>query len=70
MPRRKKGARQRANMDWAGRAVDGRKTILPLSHKAGFREVHDYSPELAERVAVSTDKGLHYAVERILEAAK
>ena len=27
-------------------------------------------PELADRVAVRTDKGLEYAVQRILEAAK
>jgi TIR domain len=56
--------------DLASREVDGKKAILPVWHKVGFRQVLGFSPELAERVAVSTEKGLEYAVERILEAAK
>jgi hypothetical protein len=56
--------------DLARREVDGKKAILPVWHKVGFRQVLECSPALAERAAVSTDKGLEYAVERILEAAK
>ncbi|MFZ0520209.1 MAG: toll/interleukin-1 receptor domain-containing protein [Candidatus Acidiferrales bacterium] len=56
--------------DLASREVDRKKAILPVWHKVGFRQVAECSPELAERLAVSTDKGLEYAVERILEATK
>jgi hypothetical protein len=56
--------------DLAGREVDGKKAILPVWHKVGFQHVFTYSPVLADRVAVSTDKGLEYVVQRILEAAK
>jgi len=36
----------------------------------GFQEVFGYSPVLADRVAISTDKGLEYVVRRTVEAAK
>lgn len=56
--------------DLAVREVSGKKLILPVWHKVGFQEVFDYSPVLADRVAISTDKGLEYVVQRIVEAAK
>ncbi len=56
--------------DLASREVDRRKAILPVWHKVGFQQVFKYSPVLADRVAVSTDKGLEYAVQRIVEAAQ
>jgi hypothetical protein len=56
--------------DLAGREVDGKKAILPVWHKVGFQQVFTYSPVLADRVAISTDKGLEYVVQRVLEAAK
>jgi hypothetical protein len=56
--------------DLAGREVDGKKAILPVWHKVGFHKVFKYSPVLADRVVVSTDKGREYEVERILESAK
>ena len=56
--------------DLASREVSGKKVILPLWHKVGFQEVFDCSPVLADRVAISTDKGLEYVVQRILEAAE
>jgi hypothetical protein len=56
--------------DLAVREVSGKKAILPVWHKVGFREVFGYSPVLADRVAISTDKGLEYVVQRIVEAAK
>jgi hypothetical protein len=54
----------------ATREVSGKKVILPLWHKVGFQEVFGYSPVLADRVAISTDKGLEYVVQRIVEVAK
>jgi hypothetical protein len=56
--------------DLAGREADGKKAILPVWHKVGFQQVFKHSPVLADRVAVSMDKGLECAVQRILEAAK
>jgi len=55
--------------DLATREVNGKKIILPVWHKVGFQEVLKYSPILADRVAVSTDKGLEYVVQRMLKAA-
>ena len=52
----------------ATREVNGRKLILPVWHNVGFRQVFDYSPVLADRIAVSTDKGLDYVVQRMLKA--
>lgn len=54
----------------AAREVNGKKVILPVWHKVGFRQVFEYSPVLADRVAVSTDKGLEYVVQRMLKAAE
>jgi hypothetical protein len=56
--------------DLAGREADGKKAILPVWHKVGFQQVFTYSPVLADRVAISTDKALEYVVQRILEAAE
>ena len=55
--------------DLATREVNGKKVILPIWHKIGFQEVLECSPILADRVAVSTDKGLEYVVQRMLRAA-
>lgn len=54
----------------ASREVDGKKVILPVWHKVSFRDVFEYSPVLAGTVAISTNKGFDYAVQRIVEAAK
>jgi len=54
----------------ATREVDGKKVILPVWHEVGFDDVRRYSPTLADRVAVTTGKGLRYVVERLLEAMK
>ncbi len=56
--------------DLATREVDGEKVLLPVWHNVGFREICDYSPTLADRVAVSTEKGFECAVKRIIDAAK
>ena len=54
----------------ATREVDGKKVILPVWHRVGFNDVRQYSPTLADRLAVTTDKGLEYVVERLLEVMK
>ena len=54
----------------ASREVDGKKVILPVWHKVSFRDVFEYSPVLAGPVAISTNNGFDYAVQRIVEAAK
>lgn len=53
----------------AAREVNGTKVILPVWHEVGFNEVRQYSPTLAGRVAASSNKGLEYVVEKILDAA-
>ena len=55
--------------DLATHEVNGKKVILPVWHRVGFQEVFKYSPILADRVAVSTDKGMEYVVQRMLKAA-
>jgi TIR domain len=54
----------------ATREVNGKKVIFPVWHGVGFRQVFEYSPVLADRVAISTDKGLEYVVQRMLKAAE
>lgn len=54
----------------ATREMGRTKAILFIWDKVGFRDVFKYSPVLADRVAISTEKGLEYVVQRILEAAK
>jgi TIR domain-containing protein len=54
----------------ASREVDGKKVILPVWHKVSFRDVFEHSPVLADTVAISTNKGFDYAMQRIVEAAK
>ena len=52
----------------ATREVNGVKVILPVWHEVGFQEVREYSPTLADRIAVSTGKGLECVVAQILAA--
>jgi hypothetical protein len=54
----------------ATREVNGKKVILPVWHGVGFDEVRQYSPMLAGRVAVTTDKGVVHVVEQLLAAMK
>ena len=56
--------------DLATREVNGKKAILPVWHKVGFQQVLEHSPVLADRVAITTDKGLDYVVQRMLKAAE
>jgi hypothetical protein len=52
----------------ATREVNGKKVILPVWHGIGFTEVRDYSPILADRLAVQTKDGLPHVVKKIVEA--
>lgn len=52
----------------ATRELGGKKVILPVWHKVGFEEVRQYSPTLADRLAVSTSEGLDRVVQKIMEA--
>jgi hypothetical protein len=49
--------------DLATREMNSKKVILPVWDKVGFRDVYDCSPVLADRVAISTEKGLEYVVQ-------
>jgi hypothetical protein len=50
----------------ATREVNGEKVILPVWHGVGFSEVRNYSPTLADRIAVHTKDGLAQVVQKIV----
>jgi hypothetical protein len=54
----------------ATREVKGKKVILPVWHGVSFEEVRQYSPMLADRLAVTTEKGVDHVVEQLLGAMK
>jgi hypothetical protein len=54
----------------ATREINGKKVILPVWHGVSFEEVRQYSPMLADRVAVTTEKGVDHVVEQLLAAIK
>jgi len=54
----------------ATREVNGNKVILPVWHRVRFEDVRQFSPILADRVAVTTDKKLEEIVDAILAAVK
>jgi hypothetical protein len=64
--------------EWPQRELDGLvakevssgKTILPVWHNVTWEDVSRFSPTLADRLAVSTAKGLDAVVEEILRALR
>jgi len=50
--------------------VDGDKLILPIWHNVSRQDVARFSPTLADRVSVSTSKGINAVVYEILRIAK
>src|SRR5712671_1731123 len=50
------------------REIDGVKVILPVWHKVTEHEICSYSPTLADRVAVSSDKGLDHVISELTKA--
>ncbi|MET0396807.1 MAG: toll/interleukin-1 receptor domain-containing protein [Longimicrobiaceae bacterium] len=53
---------------WA-RETATRKLLLPVWHRVGAAQVAERMPMLADRVAVSTDKGLQHVAEEIVRAS-
>jgi formylglycine-generating enzyme required for sulfatase activity len=54
----------------AAREVHGEKVILPVWHNITADQVREYSPTLADRVAVLSDRGLEHVVEKLLRVIK
>ena len=62
--------------DWPQRELDGLvareinnvKVILPVWHNIGADEIRRYSPTLADRLAVSSSKGLDHVTRQLLQA--
>jgi len=50
--------------------LDGEKKILPVWHKVSREDVAQYSPTLADRVAVSTEEGMDIVLYEILDAVR
>jgi TIR domain len=50
----------------SAKAIGGQKTILPIWHRVTRDDVARYSLPLADKVAVSTERGLEYVVQEIL----
>jgi hypothetical protein len=46
----------------------GKRILIPIWHKVGVREVTAASPLLASRLAVSTDRGLHFVAEEVVRS--
>lgn len=58
---------QRELNGMAALEVGGRKVILPIWHQLGVEDVRRRSPMLADRVAVSSERGIEAAVDEILK---
>jgi len=54
----------------ASREVSGEKVILPVWHNITADQVRKYSPTLADRVAVSSSRGLKHVVAELLRAMR
>jgi hypothetical protein len=54
----------------ASKEVEGTKVILPVWHRVTAEEVHNFSPMLADRLGVTTDKGLQHVIEQLELALK
>ncbi|HEY7769365.1 toll/interleukin-1 receptor domain-containing protein [Longimicrobium sp.] len=54
----------------ARETVSGEKAILPLWHRLDAKSVAQYSPTLADRLAVRSDQGLSAIVEQILRVVQ
>lgn len=54
----------------AAREVSGRKVILPVWHNITAEQIREYSPILADRLAVCSDRGLEDVVAELLRVMK
>jgi hypothetical protein len=50
----------------AARERKGKKVILPVWHKLHSEEILQFSPELADRLAISTDDGVNVVEQELL----
>lgn len=50
------------------REANGKKVIIPIWHNITEKQVREYSPILADRIAVSSEKGVNYIVDEICRA--
>ena len=50
------------------RENDGVKVILPIWHNIGADEIRGYSPTLADRLAVSSSKGIDHVISQLMQA--
>jgi len=50
--------------------IGGERVILPIWHEISKEEICDYSPTLADLVAVHSSKGLDYIVQEILRVVR
>lgn len=50
------------------REIDGHKVILPVWHNVSLETVRTNSPLLADRLATSSEKGIHQVVKDLLDA--
>jgi hypothetical protein len=54
----------------ATQEIGGRKVILPVWHGVDLEAVRNFSPTLADRLAVSTANGIDHVVEQLMLAMK
>jgi TIR domain len=54
----------------ATREVNGKKVVLPVWHGVTFEQVCNYSPTLADKLAISTDRGLTHLVDEIVKVLR
>jgi hypothetical protein len=60
----------RRSRPYAHFPFEGLKVILPMWHNIRASEIRNYSPTLADRFAVSSDKGLDHVTEQLLQAIR
>ena len=61
---------QRELNSFVAREVSSGKTILPIWHNVTWEDVRRFSPTLADKVAVSTTKGMDAVVKEILQVVR
>ncbi len=54
----------------AAREIDGNKVILPIWHGVSYQDIVTYSPILADRLAISTSKGIEKVIDAIEKVLK
>lgn len=64
--------------EWPNKELDGlvaredgrEKVVLPIWHNVNAADIVKYSPMLADKVAVSTSRGLAHVADRVFEAVR